>query len=80
MYSSATEHIRIVISVRRRTVIRVDLDLLRSGAQVASVLRSGLSDTLDYELHGNLALSIPGIQSMRFASSGTVMVQSALNR
>lgn len=60
-------------------VISVDLDLLRSGAQVTSVLRSGLRDRLDYELHGNLALNIPGAQSMRFSSSGTVMVQSALD-
>lgn len=59
-------------------IISVDIDLLRSGAQLASILRSGVQDDVDYELYGDLALDIPTSPSLGFSSSGTIMVQSEL--
>jgi LEA14-like dessication related protein len=57
--------------------ISVDLDLMRSGAQLTSLLRSGLKDDLRYELHGDLDIDIPMTPSLRFSSSGTIAVQAA---
>jgi len=59
-------------------VVSVDLDLMRSGMQVASLLRSGLHERLDYGLHGNLNLDLPGAPSVGFTSSGSVDVHSTL--
>ena len=59
-------------------VISVDLDLLQSGARLASILRSGLHDQIDYELNGNLDVDIPLVPSIRFANTGTIMVHSEL--
>ena len=57
-------------------VISVDLDLLQSGARLTSIIRSGVRNDLDYQLDGDLAIDIPMSPSVRFSSSGTVMVQS----
>ena len=57
-------------------VISVDLDLLQSGARLTSIIRSGVRNDLNYQLDGDLAIDIPMSPSVRFSSSGTVMVQS----
>ena len=59
-------------------VISVDLDLLRSGAQLTSIIRSGIRDDVDYELYGSLAIDVPTSPLLNFSSSGTIMVQSEL--
>ena len=56
-------------------VISVDVDLLRSGARLTSIVRSGVRDSLDYEVNGNLDIDIPTTPSIKFSSSGTIMVQ-----
>lgn len=61
-----------------RFVISVDIDLLQSGAQIMSIIRSGVKDNVDYELHGNLDVDLPFTPSLKFTSSGTIMVQSEL--
>ena len=59
-------------------VISVDLDLLQSGAQLTSIIRSGVHDNLDYEIYGDLSIGIPTSPTLRFSNSGTIMVQSEL--
>jgi LEA14-like dessication related protein len=59
-------------------VISVDVNLLKSGAQLTSIIRSGMRDRIDYEVLGDLAVDIPLVPSMRFSNSGTIMVQSEL--
>lgn len=57
-------------------VIEVDLDLLRSGADVSSILRSGMRENVDYELFGALELDLPTTPSLGFSSRGTILVQN----
>lgn len=59
-------------------VISVDLDLLKSGMQLTSILRSGVSDRVNYEVLGDLDVDIPLAPTLRFSNSGTIMVQSEL--
>lgn len=59
-------------------VISVDLDLLRSGAQLTSIIRSGVKDNLNYEVHGNLGVDLPMEPVLSFSNTGTIMVQSEL--
>lgn len=61
-------------------VISVDLDLLKSGAQLTSIVRSGMNDRVDYEVFGDLAVDIPLVPTLRFSNSGTILVQSKLFR
>ena len=61
-------------------VISVDLDLLKSGAMLTSIVRSGMNDRVDYEVFGDLAVDIPLVPSLRFSNSGTIVVQSKLFR
>lgn len=56
--------------------ISVDLDLLRSGAQITSIVRNAVHQSIDYELAGSLAVDIPFVQPIRFSDRGTIMVQS----
>lgn len=59
-------------------VISVDLDLLKSGMQLTSILRSGVNDRVSYEVLGDLDVDIPLVPTLRFSNSGTIMVQSDL--
>lgn len=59
--------------------ISVELDLLKSGAQLASIVRTGVHSDIDYRLTGRLAVDVPTSPSVSFSSSGTIMVQSALS-
>lgn len=59
-------------------VISVDLNLLKSGAQLTSILRSGVHDRVNYEVLGDLDVDIPLVPTLRFSNSGTIMVQSDL--
>ena len=57
-------------------VISVDLDLLNAGAEMASIVRSGVRENIVYELDGSLTLDIPLTPPIGFSSTGTVAVQS----
>lgn len=59
-----------------KLVISVDLDLLQSGAQLTSIIRSGVQDDIGYELDGSLTVDIPLVSPISFSSTGTVAVQS----
>lgn len=58
--------------------ILVDLDLLRAGPTVTSIVQSAVRDAIDYELAGSLAVDIPLMPPIEFASRGTIMVQADL--
>ena len=58
--------------------ISVDMDLLGSGAQVASLLRAGLSENVHYELHGNLDLALPATPSVAFTHRGSIPLHDRL--
>lgn len=57
-------------------VISVNLDLLRSSAQLSSLIRSGVRDNLDYELNGNIGIDLPMAPTLDFSNSGTIIVQA----
>ncbi len=59
-------------------VISVNLDLLQSGAQLTSIIRSGVQDDIGYELDGSLTVDIPLMPPISFSKTGTVAVQSKI--
>ena len=56
--------------------IGVELDLLQSVSQLASLLKGGMRETIAYELHGSLSVDIPFSRPVPFASSGVIRVRS----
>jgi LEA14-like dessication related protein len=66
-----------VVSARGdgKFVIGVELDLLQSVSQLASLLKGGMPETIDYELHGSLAVDIPFARPVPFSSSGVIRVR-----
>ena len=66
-----------VVSARGdgKFVIGVELDLLQSVPQVASFLKGGMRETIEYELHGSLAVDIPFSRPVPFSSSGVIRVR-----
>ena len=57
-------------------VMSVELDLLQTRDDLASIVRNGVSGDIGYELAGSLTLDIPLTQPIDFSSAGTVAVQS----
>jgi LEA14-like dessication related protein len=57
-------------------VIGVELDLLQSVSQLASLLKGGMRETIAYDLKGSLAVDIPFARPVPFASSGVIRVRS----
>ena len=60
-----------------RFAISVDLDLLSSGVELASMISNGKRDIVVYELDGSLTVDIPLIRPIGFSSTGTVALQIA---
>ena len=58
--------------------ISVDMDLLGSGAKLASLLRAGLRENVSYELYGNLDLALPTSPSVAFTHHGSIPVNDRL--
>jgi len=56
--------------------ISVETDLLRSGTQLAGLLRNATRESVDYELAGDLTVDIPFAPPLEYAQRGTIMVQS----
>lgn len=55
--------------------VSVALDLLKSASTLSSLLRSGASRPLAYELQGSLDVAIPFTRSLNFSREGTIVVQ-----
>ena len=54
--------------------ISVELDILRSTTQVASILRDGMHRPVPYELSGSLAVDLPFIKPVPFSASGVIAI------
>jgi LEA14-like dessication related protein len=57
-------------------VVGVELDLLHSVSQLASFLRGGMQESVEYELYGSLAVDIPFARPIPFSNSGVISVLS----
>lgn len=57
---------------RESFAISVELDVLRSATQLASLLRGGLRENVAYELNGHLAVDIPFVKPLPFSQSGVI--------
>ncbi len=55
--------------------VSVELDLMRSATNLATLLRTGASRPLAYELQGSLAVKIPFTKPLTFTREGTIVVQ-----
>lgn len=66
-----------VVSARGegKFVIGVELDLLKSVSQLASLLKAGRRETISYDLSGSLAVDIPFTRPVPFATTGVIRVQ-----
>jgi len=66
-----------VVSARGdgKFVIGVELDLLQSVSQLASLLRGGRRETIAYDLKGSLAVDIPFARPVPFSSAGVIRLQ-----
>ena len=57
--------------------ISVNLDLMRSGPQLAMLLQNGAGDDLRYELSGDLRLDVPTGPTLRFEEKGAIPLRTA---
>ncbi len=55
-------------------MISVDLDVLTTVTQIASLLRQGVPDQVHYELQGSLTVDIPFTRPIPFSSTGIIDV------
>lgn len=55
--------------------ISVDLDLMSTASSFASLLRSGTSRPIPYQVNGSVAVGIPFAPPLRFSQDGTILVQ-----
>lgn len=57
--------------------ISVELDLMRSGPQLAMMLQSGVGEDLRYELDGDLEIDVPTSPTLRFREKGVIPLHIA---
>jgi len=57
--------------------ISVDVDMLSSATQIASLVQGGVPDRVSYALEGALTVDIPFTRPLPFSSSGIIDVQGA---
>ena len=57
--------------------ISVDLDIFEQSTQIASLLRIGMRENIEYELHGSLAVDIPFAKPIPFSNSGVIQVANS---
>ena len=55
-------------------MISVDLDILNSASQFASLMQNGVPDQVNYALEGSLTVDIPFTRPIPFSSSGVIRV------
>lgn len=54
--------------------VTVDLDILNTSNQVASLLRTGMQRDVDYELSGRFGIDLPYVKPLKFENTGTISV------
>lgn len=55
-------------------VISVELDILNTTTQVASLLRTGIQRNVGYELSGSFGIDLPYVKPVKFENTGTISV------
>ena len=55
-------------------MISVDIDILNSASQLASLMQNGVPDQVHYALEGSLTVDIPFTRPIPFSSSGVIRV------
>jgi len=55
-------------------MISVDLDVLNTATQIASLFRRGVPERVNYELQGSLTVDIPFARPIPFSSTGVIDV------
>ncbi len=58
--------------------ISVQLDLLRTTSNISTLIRTGMSRDVDYELSGSFAVDIPFAKPLGFKSGGNIELQAAV--
>ena len=56
--------------------ISVNLDMMKSASQLASILRTGMREPLEYKLNGSLDVDIPYVKPVPFSASGVITIAS----
>jgi LEA14-like dessication related protein len=56
--------------------LSVELNLLKSAPQVASLLRGGMGEPVLYKLSGSLGIDIPFVEPVPFSTSGVIAIAS----
>ena len=56
--------------------ISVELDVLRSSNNIATLLKSGMRKPVEYELNGTLAVDIPLVKPLQFKNVGVISIAS----
>lgn len=57
--------------------ISVQLDLLRTTSNISSLIRTGMTRDVDYELSGSFAVDIPFARPLKFRNGGNIEMQAA---
>ena len=57
-------------------VISVRLNLLKTTSSLFSLIRTGMSRNIDYELSGSFAVDIPLAKPLKFRSGGSIEMQA----
>jgi LEA14-like dessication related protein len=57
--------------------ISVDLNIMQQTSRVTSLLRTGMSENVQYELQGSLLIDVPNTRPLAFSSSGVIPINSA---
>jgi LEA14-like dessication related protein len=58
--------------------ISVELNLMKTTSNISSLIRSGMSRDLDYELSGSFAVDIPFAKPLDFKSGGNIEMQASV--
>ena len=56
--------------------LSVELNILKSAPQVASLLRGGMGEPVPYKLSGSLGIDIPFVEPVPFSTSGVITIAS----
>ena len=56
--------------------LSVELNLLKSAPQIASLLRGGMGEPVPYKLSGSLGIDIPFVEPVPFSTTGVIAIAS----
>lgn len=56
--------------------LSVETDFLGSAGQITSLLRGGIPEYVDYQIHGSLAIDLPLVKPLAFSNSGVIPIRN----